>query len=104
MEIVHKPQKPVEIVVNKQHEYTLKGSMILKRGMKLWECDYSTLKVKEAQLNRRVEMDIYFNINKKADVSVNHNKAYLVALNLKNAKKKFLKHITKILDKRYGKT
>jgi hypothetical protein len=90
-----KQEQEVELSIKKKQEidYVLLGSLRPQKGHKLFECNISTGVVKEAEYDKPKDIIGYINSikfveNKK--LIVHPDCIYIPALNLKNAKKKFM--------------
>lgn len=86
-----KIQEPVVIQaeLKKQHEYKLLGTGKKRNGLKLFELDMATGKIREVPIESRKTYDPLHRVAKNKAV-INPNNMYLWALNAKNAKRKFL--------------
>jgi hypothetical protein len=99
MKIVHENIKE-NISVIEQHQPTeLKkiGSIILQRGQKLWQCDLKDGEIKEC------EMEAIF-INGKKKAIIKKGFLYDVAINKKNAQRKFLKKLQNYINETSNRT
>jgi len=89
-----KEEQEIELSIKKKQEidYILLGSLRPQKGHKLFECNLSTGVVKEAEFDLSTDTVLYhhwsFVENKK--LIIHPDCIYIPALNLKNAKKKFI--------------
>jgi hypothetical protein len=88
-----KKQDRVQVVAEQKKQLQYKGSMMLKKGLKVWKCKDG--KVSELSENDYIETVVLHssdgNIKKKRRVRMEKGAYYLQALNMKNALRKFKK-------------
>jgi hypothetical protein len=75
-------------------EKKLISSLPLKKGQKVWELNFKTGKIQLAE----VKWDLLFSGAKKGEVIIKDLHIYDVAINLKNANKKFQKKCKQMVD------
>ena len=93
IDLIALPKQEIEDKINKELKYI--GSLAHQSGHTLFEIDMNTGSVKEAVIKREVFVDMDGKPVFKSNVNINKECYYLEALNVKNAKKKFLKMINK---------
>ena len=91
LDIVALPKQEIQAKINKEFKYL--GSLNHQPGHTLFEINLNTGQIKEATIKR----DIYAGFDGKpiykSKVQIGADCYYLEALNIKNAKRKFLKMI-----------
>lgn len=82
-------QQKMEIAIPQQKEYTYKGSIRLKKGLKLYAYNIEEMSVDEVPLKREiVSLDKNGVLEKRLKAMHNPKCVYIQALNLDNAKRK----------------
>jgi hypothetical protein len=89
-----KQEQEIELSIKKKQEidYVLLGSLRPQKGHKLFECNLSTGVVKEAEYEAKRDTINYNQVSfvETKKLIVHPDCIYIPALNLKNAKKKFM--------------
>ena len=92
--------KPDQVITKDvQQEFTLKGRIILRRGMFLFACNYKDMTVEIVNPQRKVIMNSDGSITKQNKAFYDPNCLYIQAINQKNAERKFIKIIQKYMKK-----
>ena len=91
IDIVALPRQEIQAKINKELKYL--GSLRHQPGHTLFEINLNTWQIKEATIKRDVYAGFDGKPIYKSKVQIEKDCYYLEALNVKNAKKKFLKMI-----------
>ena len=91
LDIVALPRQEIQAKINKELKYI--GSILHRPGHTLFEINLNTGQIKEAAVKREVYAGVGGKPIYKSKVQIEKDCYYLEALNVKNAKKKFLKMI-----------
>ena len=89
IDIIAIPKQEIQAKINKELKYL--GSILHRPGHTLFELNLNTGVIKRAIIERRVSVGMDGKPAYQNKVQVNKECYYLEALNIKNAKKKFLK-------------
>ena len=89
IDLIALPKQEIQDKINKELKYI--GSILHQSGHTLFEINLNTGIIKEAVITREVSVGIDGKPIFKRKVNINKECYYLEALNVKNAKKKFLK-------------
>jgi len=84
---------------DQKQEYKLIGSLLLKRGLKLWSYNQTTGELKPAEIVRKVMIGYNGKEKKSNKVQFSPDCLYLQALNRKNAIKKINKYYAYMQNK-----
>lgn len=82
--------------VNERKRYGYMGSMLLKKGLKLYSYDPRTKEIEEVKIDRQAQLTKKKDIKYKGKAGYNSNFLYVQALNKKNALRKALKMLAEI--------
>ena len=92
IDIIALPKQEIQAKISKEQKYI--GSIRHRPGHTLFEVNLKTGQIKEAVLDRRVSVGLDGKESYQTKVQVNKGCYYLEALNIKNAKKRFVKKTT----------
>ena len=93
IDIITLPKQEIQAKINKELKYL--GSIKHQPGHTLFEINLNTGQIKEATIKREVAVGIDGKPVYKRKVQISADCYYLEALNLKNAKKRFLRTLKK---------
>ena len=96
-ELKHKNADRIEVEVKKEVEYKLEMRMVRIKGLSVFSYNMKTGLVEKVGIKEKVAVD-FTKTNKtvkKQEASHHADCIYVQALNMKNAKKKFTKMVTK---------
>jgi hypothetical protein len=85
-----------EVGVKNQQEYKYKGSVRLRRGMKIYSFNPETTELKEVELTGKVIVDLKGSPHKKLQTTYNPKCWYIQAINYKNAQRKVDKALQRL--------
>ena len=89
IDLISLPKQEIQDKINKESKFI--GSILHKAGHTLFEINLKTGAIKEAVITKKVSVGIDMKPVFERKVCVNKDCYYLEALNVRNAKKKFLK-------------
>lgn len=97
-----KPKVEAHEEVNQKQEFKFIGSVNLQKGMTLFEFNPETLLLQEVKIEKKVSIGLKGQEVRTNKANYNPKCIYLQALNLKNAKRKVLKHIERLENENLG--
>lgn len=92
----------IEIRQPTRQEYKFIGRIRIHPGQKLYEFNTETREINEVKLTGEVQVDRFGKPVKRLKAHNNPKCIYVTAINMKNAKRKFIKLITNLIIKKHG--